>query len=318
MSIATPLRIALATGPLEAAPWRAALQEQLAAAGIDAEVHVWDGAAIGADYAVAWLPPPALFALEPKLRAVFNLGAGVDALLARVPESVPIIRLVDAGMAPKIAEYVCFALARITRGLDRFAPHPRGSRDWNAPRPRGGAPTVAVAGLGAIGAAVAQAVLRFGYPAIGWSRTPKALPGVECFSGAAGLAPFLARAQVLVNALPLTPATENLFDAAAFAQMPRGAHLINVGRGATIVDADLLAALDSGQLASATLDVFRVEPLPPDHPFWTHPAVTVTPHLSGPTPRAPAAQQIAHTLRQLLDGVPAHAVAGYVDRARGY
>jgi glyoxylate/hydroxypyruvate reductase A len=318
MSQPTRLTIALATGSMPPLPWRDAVAQALAAVGIDADVRVWEGARIGADYAVVWLPPPELFALERNVRAVFNLGAGVDALLARVPESVPIFRLVDAGMAPKIAEYVCFALARITRGLDRFAPYPRGSRDWNAPRPRGAAPTVGVAGLGAIGAAIVQAALRFGYRALGWSRTPKSIADVECFAGAEGLAPFLARAQVLVNALPLTAATENLFDAAAFARMPRGAHVINVGRGATIVDADLLAALDSGQLASATLDVFRVEPLPDDHPFWTHPAITVTPHLSGPTPRAPAAQQIADALARLQRGVPAHTVAGYVDRARGY
>jgi glyoxylate/hydroxypyruvate reductase A len=231
---------------------------------------------------------------------------------------VPIIRLVDAGMAPKIAEYVCFALARITRGLDRFAPYPRGVRDWNAPRPRGAPPTVGVAGLGAIGRAIAEAALRFGYQVIGWSRTPKSIAGAECFAGEEGFAPFLTRAHVLVNALPLTPATENLFDRAAFDRLPRGAHLINVGRGATVVDEDLLAALDSGQLAGATLDVFRVEPLPDEHPFWKHPAITVTPHLSGPTPRKPAAQQIAAALAQLERGVPASTVAGYVDRERGY
>ena len=312
--------IILATSTMSEPGWRDALAGAFGGAGVNCDVRVWNGKSTGARYAIVWLPPAELFAAEPELRAVFNLGAGVDALLARgaVPAQMPIIRLVDAGMAPKIAEYVCFAIARITRGLERFAPPPNGLRDWNASRPRGEAPVVGVLGLGAIGTPIVEAAVRFGYPVIGWSRRPRARGGVETFAGAAQLNAFLARAQVLVNAMPLTPQTENLLDRRAFAQMPRGAHVINVGRGGTIADADLLAALDEGQLASATLDVFRVEPLPNEHPFWSHPKVTVTPHLSGPTPYGPAAEQIAAALAQLEHGVAPQDLPGYVDRDAGY
>jgi glyoxylate/hydroxypyruvate reductase A len=314
------IKIALATGTMSAPGWRDALTHAFAEADLKFDLQIWEGKSIGARYAIVWLPPAELFATEPELRAVVNLGAGVDALLGRgvVPTSVPIIRLVDAGMAPKIAEYVCFAIARITRGLERFAPPPHGLRDWNASRPRGDAPVVGVLGLGAIGLPIVEAVMNFGYPVVGWSRSPRLERNIETFSGRAQFDAFLSRSEVLVNALPLTPQTENLLDRRAFAQMPRGAHVINVGRGGTIVDADLLAALDDGQLASATLDVFRVEPLPAEHPFWSHPKVTVTPHLSGPTPYGPAAEQIVAALTQLEHGVAAQDLPGYVDRGAGY
>ena len=300
--------------------WRETLAKAFSAAGLDVDLQPWDGHPIGARYAVVWLPPAELFTAEPGLRAVFNLGAGVDALLGRavVPPELPIVRLVDAGMAVKIAEYACFAIARITRGLDRFAPPPHGVRDWNAPRPRDEAPRVGVLGAGAMGAAILEAAARFGYPVAAWSRRPREVPAVETFAGPSQLDAFLARTWILVDALPLTSETRNLLDRRAFAQLPRGAHVINVGRGGTIVDEDLLAALDEGQLGSATLDVFRVEPLPAEHPFWSHPKVTVTPHLAAPTPYGPAADQIADALKRLESGVEARDLPGYVDRSAGY
>lgn len=314
------MKITLATGSMSSKDWREALAREFAAAGLEVDLQPWSGRPVGARYAIVWLPPEELFAAEPDLRAVFNLGAGVDALLARgvVPERLPILRLVDAGMATKIAEYVCFAIARITRGLDRFAPPPHGLRDWNAARPRDESPQVGVLGLGAMGASILEAVARFGYPVAGWSRSPRLIAGIETFAGAAQLDSFLARTQILVNALPLTAQTQDLLDRRAFEQMPRGAHVINVGRGATIVDQDLLAALDEGVLASATLDVFRVEPLPVPHPFWSHPKITVTPHLAAPTPYGPAARQIARALKQLEQGTEARDLPGFVDRSAGY
>jgi glyoxylate/hydroxypyruvate reductase A len=314
------MKITLSTGAMSPEGWHDALKSAFAAANLDVDLQPWNGRPIGARYAVVWLPPEALFAAETQLRAVFNLGAGVDALLARdvVPAGLPIVRLVDAGMAVKIAEYVCFAIARITRGLDRFAPPPHGVRDWNAARPREEVAFVGVLGLGAMGASILEAVARFGYPVAGWSRNPRQIAGVETFAGPGQLDAFLARAQILVNALPLTGETRNLLDRRAFAQMPRGAHVINVGRGGTLVDEALLAALDEGRLASATLDVFRVEPLPAEHPFWSHPKITVTPHLAAPTPYVPAAEQIATGLKQLEQGVPPRDLPGYVDRSAGY
>jgi glyoxylate/hydroxypyruvate reductase A len=303
------MKIVLATGTMPPEGWRDALSRACREAGLEADLHVWGGQSTGARYAVVWLPPAELFAAERDLRAVFNLGAGVDALLARgvVPPELPIIRLVDAGMAPKIAEYACFAIARIARGLDLFAPPPRGTRDWNVARPREELPRVGVLGRGAMGAAIIEAVQRFGYPVAGWSR-----------SSGSPLDSFLADTQILVDALPLTAETQGFLDRRAFARMPRGAHVINVGRGGTIVDEDLVAALDSGQLASATLDVFRVEPLPPEHPFWSHPKVTVTPHIAAPTPYGPASAQIVAGLKRLEGGEAPRDLPGYVDRAAGY
>lgn len=313
------IRITAALGSMKPDAWLKALNAAFAQAGIGADVALFDGRSRDARYAVVWLPPPELFAAEKSLRAVFNVGAGVEGLLANpaLPAALPILRLVDAGMAPKMAEYVCFFLARITRGLDRFG-GAQALRDWHVDRPRGTPPTVGVMGLGAIGAHIAHAATVFGYPVIGWSRTAKEISGVRCFTGAQALDAFLAQAHFLVNVLPLTRETGNLLDARRLARLPRGAHLINLGRGGTIVDADLIAALDSGQLASATLDVFRTEPLPPGHPFWQHPRVTVTPHLSGPTPREPAAAQIAQAIRRLEAGAAASSLPGFVDRARGY
>lgn len=313
------LTVAVATSTMPAEPWCKALESASLAAGVNARFVEWQGKPLTAHYAAVWLPPTELFRTEPEIRAVFNIGAGVDALLASnvVPAQLPILRLVDAGMAARMAEYVCFYIARITRGLHRFGP-PIGLRDWNADRPRGASPAVGVMGLGAIGLAIAKAMTGLGYPVLGWSRAPRTEEGLRSFFGLEQLPAFLASSQILVNVLPLTPETHDLLNTARLMQLPTGAHLINVGRGGTIVDADLLAALDGGHLASATLDVFRTEPLPPGDPYWSHPKVTVTPHLSGPTPRRPAAEQIVSMLKQMEAGVVPQALPGFVDRARGY
>jgi glyoxylate/hydroxypyruvate reductase A len=313
-----PVCIAVALSSMNSEAWLAPLREACAAAGVAANPREFDGRPLQARYAVVWLPPPELFTVERDLRVVFNAGAGVERLLAMpgLPPELPILRLVDAGMAPKMVEYVCFYVARITRGLDRFGPS--AARDWNVDRPRGTPPTVGVLGLGAIGAQIAQAVRLFGYPVRGWARTPKALAGIENFAGRARLDEFLSGTQILVNALPLTDGTRDLLDRTHLSKLPAGSHLINVGRAGTVVDADLLALLDEGHLASAVLDVFRTEPLPDEHPFWRHPKVTVTPHLSGPTPREPAARQIAEAIAALERGAAPGSLPGYVDRSRGY
>jgi glyoxylate/hydroxypyruvate reductase A len=299
--------------------WIAPLRDACARIGVAAQFEAFDGRPLGARYAVVWLPPPELFSVETGLRAIFNAGAGVERLLTMpgVPPDIPIVRLVDAGMAPRMAEYVCFYLARITRGLDRFG-GPDAVRDWNVDRPRGTPPAVGVLGLGAIGAKIAQAAAMFGYPVRGWSRTPKRLDGVECFAGTAALNDFLAGTHFLVDALPLTTGTTDLLDQERLSHLPPGAFVINVGRGGTIVDDDLLALLDSGHLAGAVLDVFRTEPLPAAHRYWHHPKVTVTPHLSGPTQREPATRQIAEAIAAMEAGTPPTAVPGYVERGRGY
>ena len=316
------MKIALVTSSMPLAPWQNGITRAFSDAGLAADVIPWANtdppSAIGARYALVWLPPAQLFDVERDLEVVFNLGAGVDRLLANavVPERLPIVRLVDAGMAVRMAEYVCFAIARATRGLERFGPG--GLRDWKASRPRGAPPTVGVLGAGAIGIKIAEAAAMFDYPVRVWSRTSRTFARMESFSGLEQLDAFLSGSNFLVNALPLTLDTENLLNRARLSKLPQGAHVINVGRGATIVDADLLALLDDGHLGGATLDVFRVEPLPDEHPYWSHPKVIVTPHLSGPTPVAPAAKQIADAIMQLERGAPVSSLPGYVDRARGY
>jgi glyoxylate/hydroxypyruvate reductase A len=315
----SPPRIAVALSSMDSQAWLGPLREACAQAGGAAQFEAWDGKPVDARYAVVWLPPPDLFGAEPGLRAVFNAGAGVERLLAMpsLPPHLPILRLVDAGMASKMAEYVCFFIARITRGLHRFG-GPAAVRDWNVDRPRGTPPTVGVLGLGAIGAQIAQAAAMFGYRVRGWSRTSKSIAGVESFAGAARFDEFLAGTDILVDVLPLSEATRNLLDHARLAKLPAGSHLINVGRAGTLVDDDLLRLLDAGHLAGAVLDVFRTEPLPAEHPFWHHPKVTVTPHLSGPTQREPAARQIAEAIAALEAGAAPRSLPGYVDRMRGY
>jgi glyoxylate/hydroxypyruvate reductase len=170
-------------------------------------------------------------------------------------------------------------------------------------------------GLGALGAACAGALAVLGFPVLGWSRRPKQVPAVACHHGEDGLAAVLGRAQIVVTLLPATPETENLLDARRLALLPMGATLINPGRGTLIDDAALLAALDSGRIGRATLDVFRTEPLPADHPFWAHPRVTVTPHIAAETRPESAARVVAENLRRLVAGEP---ILHPVDRSAGY
>jgi glyoxylate/hydroxypyruvate reductase A len=170
-------------------------------------------------------------------------------------------------------------------------------------------------GLGVLGARVAQALAAFEFPVLGWSRSDKEVAGVRCFGGEARFNDFLASSRVLVNLLPLTPGTENILDRDTLGRLQAGGYLVNVARGAHLVDADLLALLDSGHLAGAALDVFRTEPLPAEHPFWRHPKITLTPHTSARTLREESVAQIARKIVALERGEP---IAGVVDRNRGY
>ncbi len=282
----------------------------------DAEVALWNPGSPAADFAIAWAPPQAFFDAQPGLRAVFNLGAGVDALMRlHIPPHTQVVRLEDAGMAVQMAEYVCHAVLRHFRGLDRYEDDARAGR-WHkqAPVVRSDLP-VGVMGLGVLGTRVAQALRGFEFPVNAWSRQPKSVDGVRGFAGADQLDAFLAASKVLVCLLPLTADTANILNQHTLARLQPGGYVINVARGAHLVDADLLALLHSGHLAGATLDVFRTEPLPPEHPFWGHPQIHITPHISARTLEAESLAQIVGKLQQLLQGLP---VAGVVQRARGY
>lgn len=271
----------------------------------------------GADYAVVWSPPDAFYRTRPGLKAIFNLGAGVDGLLrsAALPRDLPVIRLEDAGMAPLMAEYVLHAALRFAREFDRMDDDRR-ARRWAPRKPteREDFP-VGVLGAGQLGAPVGRALASHGFPVTLWSRSPKAIEGLRCVSGGEALDRFLAATRILVCLLPLTPQTEDFIDAALLARLMQGSHVINVARGRHLVDDDLLVAIAGGHVTSATLDVFREEPLPPEHPFWSEARITITPHCSALTQRKATIEQIAAKIVALESG---GAVSGVVDRTRGY
>jgi glyoxylate/hydroxypyruvate reductase A len=296
-------------------PW----VRDFAAAMPQAETVAWrEGERIGAcDYAVIWGPTPALLDQLSQVKAIFLMGAGVDALLKfgdALPD-VPIIRLGDAGMGIQMAEYVAHAVLRYFRRFDEYERLAR-SGEWK-PLPQEAREefTVGVMGLGKLGMPVIDTLRHFGFPVRGWSRSRKELPGVECFAGAEGLTEFLNGTRVLVCMLPLTAETTSLLDRARLSMLPKGAYLINVARGAIVAEPDLLALIQSGHIAGATLDVFRNEPLPPQHPFWLEPRISITPHISALTIRLDAVRQIAEKIAALEQGQP---VDDVVDRNRGY
>ena len=307
------LRIALYV-PNDADAWTTALERALP----QARIEPWTReAGADADYAVVWRPPPDVLPSLRRAKAIFNLGAGVDAIpgLGVLKDCAPLIRLDDAGMAEQMIEYVCHAALRCYRELDLYADQQRRAV-WQ-PRPR--APkhpfAIGILGAGVLGAAVAEALARLRFTVRTWSRTRKELPGGESFAGMAELASFLSGTRFLVCLLPLTDETRNLLDRARLSLLPRGAWLVNVARGPIVVDADVLALLDEGHLAGAFLDVFDEEPLPREHPFWHHPRVVVTPHVSAVTLIEASAEQIADKIGRLEAGLP---VGGVVDPVLGY
>lgn len=296
----------------KAEPWLQGLQAALP----EATIAVWQPGAPQADYAVVWAPPQQFVDEQPALKALFNIGAGVDALLKlRLPPGMRVVRLDDAGMAVQMAEYVCHAVIRHFREFDAYEADMQAGRwGYRKPRLRSEFP-VGVMGLGVLGERVARALTQFDFPVNGWSRSPKAIDGVRGFSGADGFNDFLGASRVLVNLLPLTPDTQDIMDRETLSRLQPGAYVVNVARGAHLVEEDLLALIDSGHVAGATLDVFRKEPLPAGHPFWNHPRIVATPHTSARTLREESIAQIARKMLALQRG---EAVAGIVDPIRGY
>ena len=312
---AAPLRILFHAVDANPAPWLADLQAALP----EASLRVWqEGDDAPADYAVVWKPPAAMLQNRPELKAVFNLGAGVDAILQlgdALPAQVPIVRLDDAGMGVQMAEYVSHAVLRYFRRFDQLEAQQRNGQ-WRFLKAFEKEKfSVGILGLGVLGSRIAAALAPFGFPLQGWSRTQKDLPGVNCHAGAAGLDNFLAASKVVVCVLPLTADTTGILNRGTLGKLPQGAYVINVARGAHLVEEDLLALVQSGQIAAATLDVFRQEPLPAEHAFWSEPRITITPHIAAVTLRGDSVRQIAAKIIRLQQG---HTVEGVVDRARGY
>ena len=306
------MKITFCCTDTKAAPWL----QGLAAVLPGAEISVWQPGAPQADYAVVWAPPQQFMDEQAGLKALFNIGAGVDALLKlRLPPQALVVRLDDAGMAVQMAEYVCHAVIRHFREFDGYeADMAAGRWGYRKPRLRSDFP-IGVMGLGVLGERVARALAQFDFPINGYSRTPKAIDGVRAFTGAEQFNDFLVASRVLVNLLPLTPETANVMNQDTLGRLQPGAYVINVARGAHLVEEDLLALIDSGHVAGATLDVFRTEPLPAGHAFWNHPRITITPHTSARTLRDESIAQIARKMAALERG---EAVAGIVNPARGY
>ena len=297
------------------APWLAELQAALP----QAQLRVWqEGDTAPADFAVVWKPPAAMLQGRTDLKGIFNLGAGVDAILQlgdALPAGVPIVRLDDAGMGVQMAEYVTHAVLRYYRKFDQLDAQQKAGQ-WRFVKAHDKENfSVGILGLGVLGSRIAAALAPFGFPLHGWSRTQKDIAGMTCHAGAEALPAFLAASRVVVCVLPLTTDTEGILNRVNLSAMPKGAYLINVARGAHLVEEDLLALVQEGHIAGATLDVFRHEPLPPQHPFWQEPRITITPHIAAVTLRADSVRQIAAKINRLQQGQD---VPGVVERARGY
>jgi glyoxylate/hydroxypyruvate reductase A len=306
------MKLTVCFSGLSADPWVQGLQQALP----QASVSAWVPGAPLADHAIVWAPPQQFIDEQQGLQTLFNIGAGVDALLQlKLPSGLKVVRLDDAGMSVQMAEYVCHAVIRNFREFDGYDADTQAGK-WSYRKPRSRADfTVGVMGLGVLGECVAKALQVFDFPVNGYSRSPKDLSGIRCFSGAQALPDFLAATRVLVNLMPLTPETENILNKDTLAQLQPGGYVINVARGKHLVEEDLITLIDSGHLSGATLDVFRTEPLPVDHPFWRHPKITVTPHTSARTLREESIAQIVGKIQALQRG---QAINGVVDSQRGY
>ncbi|MDG2517980.1 2-hydroxyacid dehydrogenase [Lysobacter soli] len=292
--------------------WRDALAQCLP----DATLHVGIDAP-PCDYAVVWKPPHALFGRQTKLKAIFSLGAGVNALVSMpsLPRDVPLVRMEDGGMADQLVEYALYVALRRLRGFAAYESDQQVQRWSPLPARARHELRVGVLGLGALGEKVARALADFGFTVTGWSRTPKNIAGIATEHGPDGLDRVLARSDLAVVLLPLTDATRGILDTERLRMLPAGASIANLSRGEVLDDAALLALLDADHIDEAHLDVFAQEPLPVDHPYWRHPRVHMTPHVAALTDPLVAAREVADKIRRLEAGLP---ITGVVNFERQY
>ena len=267
-------------------------------------------------YLVAWVPPDDIATTFPNLELVFSVGAGVDQFdVTKLPAHLPLVRMLEPGIAETMVEYVTMAVLALHRDLLDFISQQK-KQVWHeiritpAKRRR-----VGVMGLGQLGQAALDRLRAFGFPLLGWNRSPREIEGVTCYAGAGSLPDFLSQTDILVCLLPLTDETRGILNAELFARLPRGAGLVNVGRGPHLVEADLLAALDSGVLSGAVLDVTDPEPPPAGHPFWSHPRILLTPHNASMTTPDTAVDFVLDVIDRHRRG---DELPGLVDRTRGY
>ena len=300
--------------PARGAEWKKILAEKAP----DLSFRIWPEIGDPAEirYFVAWMPPDDLATQFPNLELLISVGAGVDHLdLSKLPPDLPVARMVESGIVDGMVEYVSMAVLGLHRDLIDYVAQQR-DEVWKQIRVRPAATRrVGVLGLGMLGEASCRMLKNFGFQVAGWSRSRREIEGVTCFAGADELSAFLARTDILVCLLPLTDETRGMLDADLFAQLPKGAKLVNTGRGGHLDQDALLAALDSGQISAAVLDVTTPEPLTKGHPLWSHPRVLVTPHIASMTQPETAVEVVLENLRRHEAGEP---LLGLVDRKRGY
>ena len=300
----------------KAEAWREAMLNELP----ELEFRVWPDEAEprdDVDYALVWRPPHGLLKTYPNLKAILSLGAGIDGIVCdpELPRHLPIVRLVDHCLTDGMSEYVIYWVLHYHRHMGKYSRMVADGKWSNLPQHDTRLRRVGILGLGELGGNAARKLAALGFDVAGWSRSEKDIQGVTSFTGRDALKLFLARTEILVCLLPLTDKTAGIINAETIAQLPHGAFVINPARGGHVVDAELLAALNSGHLAGATLDVFHNEPPPPDHPFWSHPKVAVTPHMASLTVPHYAAEYIAMNIRRITAGeVPLNVV----DLDKGY
>lgn len=303
-------------GPSAVADWQAAFREFAP----DLPVHWWDDPAVdpaAIRYAVVWDPEPGRLAALPNLRVIFGSGAGVDFIL-RDPAlpKLPIVRCVPPEATQRMGEFVCWSVLSLMKDARRMAlGQAQAHWDYFEMPYNASEKTVGIMGLGAMGTHAAEMLRGMGIPLVAWSRTRKSVEGVTCYAGEEERDAFLARCDVLVCLLPATPETQGIIGTPLLARLPRGAGLVNVGRGVQQKLDDILAALDSGQLSGAVLDVFDPEPLPDGHPAWSHPRLIVTPHVASTPSRRDRARYIAGLIAAHERG---EALPNLFDPARGY
>lgn len=284
------------------AAWEKMLKERLPDLDFRAWPEIGDPAEI--EFVLGWKMPAGALNGLPNLKCVCSLGQGVDHIFADpdLPDGVHIMRLVDPWMSQAMSEWVLLHVLRYHRQAPEYEALRR-SKTWTAlPAPDTASRKVGVLGLGALGADAATKIAALGFDTAGWSRTEKTIAGVTSYFGEDQLIPFLQRTEILCCLLPLTPSTEGIINAETLAAMPEGSFVINSGRGGHVVEEDLLAALDSGHIAHAGLDVFRTEPLPEDSPFWEHPKVDLWPHVSAQTNPVSGADQVADAITKVFRG----------------
>ncbi|MGE9549725.1 2-hydroxyacid dehydrogenase [Erwinia amylovora] len=284
----------------------------------EASFRLWPDIGVPEDveYLVAWVPPDNILQQFPNLKVLFSVGAGADQFnFASLPSELPVVRMIEPGLTSGMVEYVTFAVLGLHRDMPRYLQQQRAGIWQVHPVHTADKRRVGVMGLGTLGESVLKPLVALGFDCAGWSRTPRDLPGIQCFAGDEHLSKFLARSDILICLLPLTASTEGMLNTELFSQLPPGAALVQVGRGAQLNHDDLIRALDSQQLSAAVVDVTAPEPLPAGHAFWQHPAIWLTPHIASQTQPESAVKALLENIRRFERG---ESMLGVVDRDKGY